>query len=203
MPDPNLQQAIREAYASAPAGVVTLDTIEIRHASFTQPIRVVRNHPDTATWLTLGGSAVQAVLDGMTSDEVDLVGLVARLEDGAPENAGEMVAFIALAFDMELPPVKNTAMPEMMLTMDNVGMEISDALNEAATSETTIEATYRAFLSTDIEGPQNDPPLNLTLSEAEATPMQATARARISNMGNRAFPSKTYTAKSNPGLARG
>lgn len=202
MPDPNLQQAIREAYASAPAGVVTLPTVEIRHPTFTAPIRVVRNHPDTATWLALDETAVQAVLDTLDADTLALVGLVAKLEASAPANAGEMVAFVALAFDFDLPSVKNTAMPEMTLTMDNVGREISDALELATTSETPIEATYRPYLSTDIDGPQLDPALHLTLSEAQATPSRATARARISNMGNRTFPSVVYTAAKFPGLAR-
>ena len=83
MPDPALEQAIREAYASAPADTVILHTLELRHPAFADDdgrptaIRVVRDHVD----------------------------LTARLEAGAPLDAGEAVRFVALAFELELPPV--------------------------------------------------------------------------------------------------
>jgi len=202
MPDPTLSQAIKEAYASAPADTVILHTLEIRHPTFIQPIRVVRNYADTETWLALGGAEVEAVLDAMDAEDRDRVGLVARLEADAPENAGKMVAFVALAFDLELPPVENVPVPEIALTMDNVGREISDALDAAATSQERTEVTYRPYLSTDIEGPQMDPPITLFLSEVEADPLRVTGRARMLDIGNKAFPSITYTAKRFPGLAR-
>lgn len=201
MPDPSLSEALKEAYAVAPSDVILLHTLEIRHPSFTQPIRVVRNYADTKTWLALDNTNVQAVLDTLTVEEQKQVGLVARLEDSAPINGGEMVAFIALAFDLDLPPVENIPVPEITVTLDNVGREISDALDEAAISQDVIEVTYRPYLSTDIEGPQMDPPMTLFLADASATPMQVTGRARLLNIGNKAFPSKTYNLKDFPGLA--
>lgn len=201
MPDETLSEAIKEAYASAPADVVTLHTLEIRHPSFTEPIRVVRNYADTKTWLALDNVNVQAVLDTLTPDEQKNVGLVARLEDSAPENPGEMVAFIALAFNLDLPPVDNIPVPEITVSIDNVGREISDALDEAAISQDKIEVTYRPYISTDIEGPQMDPPITLFLADASADPLQVTGRARLLDVGNRAFPSKSYTFKNFPGLA--
>ena len=202
MPDPALSQAIKEAYAAAPSDVVILHTLELRHPEFTQPIRVVRNFPDQQTWIALGGAAVEAVLDSMDPEARELVGLVARLEDSAPLDAGQLVPFIALAFDLELPPVENVPVPEAVLTIDNVGREITDALEAAATSQDKIEVTYRAYLSTDIEGPQMDPPLTLTLSDARANPLKVTGRVRMLDIGNKAFPSVVYTAKKFPGLAR-
>ena len=45
-----LSQALKEAYASAPANVVIYHTMELRHPAFTAPIRVVRDYaPLTAT----------------------------------------------------------------------------------------------------------------------------------------------------------
>lgn len=202
MPDPALSEAIKEAYAAAPSDTVILHTLEIRHPTFTQPIRVVRNFPNQDTWVNLGGAGVQAVLDAMDAEDRELVGLVARLEADAPEDAGQLVAFIALAFDLDLPPVDNIPVPEITLTMDNVGREITDALDAAATSQDTIEVTYRPYLSTDIEGPQMDPPMTLTLSDVEADPLRVTGRARMLDIGNKAFPSIVYTAKRFPGLAR-
>lgn len=201
MPDPTLSQAIREVYAAAPAGTVTLHTLEIRHPSFAAPIRVVRNYGDTATWTELGGAAAQAVLDAMDPEDRDKVGLIARLEADAPQDAGEMVAFVALAFDFDLPSVENIPLPEIGLTMDNVGREIADALDAAATSEDETTVTYRPFLSTDIEAPHMSPPLTMTLSDVEADPLRVTGKAHVLDVGNRAL-SYLYTTKRFPTLAQ-
>ena len=180
MPDPALEQAIREAYASAPADTVILHTLELRHPAFVDDdgvptaIRVVRDHAD----------------------------LNARLETDAPLDAGQRVRFVALAFDLELPPVDTAPVPEISVTLDNVSREIVRHLDAAATSLERIEVTYRPYLSTDLEGPQMDPPITLTLTEVEVDVFRATGRARMLDIGNRAFPAETYTAKRFPGLTR-
>jgi Domain of unknown function (DUF1833) len=174
MPDPALSQALREAYAAAPADTVILHTLEIWHPTFTEPIRVVRDHAD----------------------------LTARLEAGAPRDAGRMVNFVALAFDLDLPPVDTAPVPEIAVTLDNVGQEIVDALEAAAISQDKIDLIYRPYLSTDLEGPHMDPPITLTLAEVEADTLRVTGRARMLDAGNKSFPSITYTAKRFPGLAR-
>lgn len=184
MPDPTLSQAIREAYASAPAGEIIHHTLEFRHPSFLDDegaptaIRVVRGF----------------------SIRDDMVALTARLEASAPLNAGEMVDWVGIAFDLDLPPVEPIPSPELVLTMDNVGREISDALEAAATSQYKIEVTYRPYLSTDLDGPQMDPPMTLTLTVGKADPLRVTGRARMLNIGNKAFPSIVYTAKNFPRL---
>ncbi len=208
MPDPALEQTIREAYASAPSDTVILHTLELRHPAFVDDdgdptaIRVVRNFADEASWLSLGGAEVQAVLDAMPAQARDLVGLVARLEEDAPKDAGRMVPFIALAFDLELPPVDTAPVPEIAVTLDNVSREIVRHLDAAATSHEIIEVAYRPYLSTDIKGPQMDPPITLTLTEVEVDVFRATGRARMLDIGNKAFPAELYTAKRFPGLTR-
>ena len=180
MPDPALEQAIREAYASAPADTVILHTLELRHPAFVDDdgvptaIRVVRDHAD----------------------------LNARLETDAPLDAGQRVRFVALGFELELPPVDTAPVPEIAVTLDNVSREIVRHLDEAATSLERIEVTYRPYLSTDLEGPQMDPPITLTLTEVEVDVFRATGRARMLDIGNKAFPADLYTATRFPGLTR-
>ena len=174
MPDPSLSQALREAFASAPSDTVILDTLEIWHPSFTEPIRVVRDHAD----------------------------LTARLEAGAPRDGGRKVTFTALAFDVSPPPVDTAPVPEITLSLDNVGQQLADALEAAAISQDVIEVTWRPYLSTDLEGPHMDPPITLTLTEVEADTLRVTGRARMLDIGNKAFPFITYTARRFPGLAR-
>ena len=75
-------------------------------------------------------------------------------------------------------------------------------LNNAAESQDKIEVTYRPYLSTDLEGPQMDPPITLVLTEVEADVFKVTGRARMLDIGNKAFPSITYNSTNYPGLAR-
>ncbi len=208
MPDPALEQAIREAYASAPADTVILHTLELRHPAFVDDdgnasaIRVVRNFADADRWQDLGGAEARAALDALPEETRDQVGLVARLEADAPMDAGRMAVFIALGFELELPPIDTAPVPEIAVTLDNVGREIVRHLDAAATSHEIIEVTYRPYLSTDLEGPQMDPPITLTMTEIEIDVFRATGRARMLDIGNKAFPADLYTAKRFPGLTR-
>jgi hypothetical protein len=180
MPNPALSQAIKEAYASAPSEQIILHTLELRHPAFFDDagnptaIRVVRDHVD----------------------------LLARLEASAPIQASEIVRFIAMGFELDLPPVDTMPVPEISVTLDNVSREIVKHLDAAAESQSVIEVTYRPYLSTDLEGPQMDPPIHLVLTEVEADIFRVSGRARMLDIGNKAFPGVIYSAKSFPGLTR-
>jgi hypothetical protein len=174
MPDPSLSDALKEAYASAPSDVVILHTLEFRHINFTAPIRVV----------------------------LDNQALTARLEASAPLDALAYVSFVAFAFSFKLPDVQNAADPEIIISIDNVTIDIEDALRLAVASPYKIEVTYRPFLTTDLTAPQMDPPLTLTVNNVEADDFRVTARASFGNSANKSFPSEVYSAARFPGLAR-
>ena len=180
MPNPALSEAIQEAYAHAPSDAIILHTLEIRHPDF----RDENGNP----------TAIRVV-----RDQLDLQ---ARLEADAPMDAGTIVNFVAMGFDLDLPAVDTTPVPEIVVTLDNVSREIVRYLDVAAESQSVIEITYRPYLSNDLEGPQMDPPITLILSEVEADVQRVTARARMMDIGNKAFPSRNYTAKEFPGLTR-
>ncbi len=180
MPDASLSEAIREAYASAPSDVVILHTLELRHPDFVDEEGVA--------------TAIRVV-----RDRVDLF---AHLESSAPQHPGQEVRFVAMAFDLNLPAVDSMPVPEVEITLDNVTREVMRHLDAAVQSQQMIEVTYRPYLSNDLSGPQMDPPLTLVLSFVEANPVRITARARMVDIGNKAFPGRTYTAKEFPGLTR-
>lgn len=173
MPDPTLSEAIKEAYASAPSDVVIVHTLEMRHPAFTEPIRVV----------------------------MDFIPIEARLEKSAPLNAEELVTFQPFAFDLVLPEVVDTGVPEMQITIDNVSGEILRHIELAMPEPEKLEVTYRAFLSDDLEaGPQNDPPLHMTITQIEADATAIRAKASIADFVNKKFPGEVYTDKKFPGL---
>lgn len=171
MPDTTLSAAIKEAYASS-TGII-YHTLELRHPSFTAPIRVVRDHSD----------------------------LTALLESTAPANPNSFVTFVAFSFDFSRPEVSPSGVPQMKITMDNVSREIVANIELALASTDLIQATYREYLDNDLlNGPQNDPPIHLDILSISATVFQVTATAGYPNLMNRKFPRLEYSAEQFPGL---
>lgn len=177
MPDIALSEALTEAYASALDTEVVLHTLELRHPSFTQPLRVVNDH-DT---------------------------LNARLESSAPVDAGELVDFSPFSFRFRLPDVQSTGMPELEIEIDNVSAEVVAYMDQAANSTDLIEVTYRPylygnFMFTMNKLPAMDPPIHLVLHDVEADVFAIRARASFGDYGNRQFPGQTYDGQRFPGL---
>lgn len=172
MPDNTLSEALREAYASAPVGLIIYHTLEIRHPSFTQPIRIVR----------------------------DLVDLTATLEPDAPANGGEEVLFVRYAFDFIKPEVNSSGVPQMQITIDNVDRIIGASIEGALGSTDLVEVTYREYISTDLTGPQNDPPITLQVMAVTVDMFRVTATCGFPDLMNRKFPTLEYTSETFPGL---
>lgn len=166
MPDNTLSQALKEAYAAAPADVVVYHTLEIDHPAFNQPIYVVRDWED----------------------------LNAQLETGQP------VTFLRFAFNLVKPEVSATGVPQCTVEIDNVSRDILANVQLAMQSTDMITMTYREYLSTDLSGPQNDPPMTMVLSGISADVFKIRATATFGDLSNRRFPNEEYTAERFPGL---
>lgn len=175
MPDPALSAALKEAYASAPVDDVIHHTLEIWHPAFTAPIRVVR----------------------------DREALNARLEPTADRNPGELVTFVAFAFDVVLPDQTSQGVPQCIIEIDNVSGEILEQINLANTQPEPIVAIYREFLSSEaMNGPETDPPMELSLISVTADVFRIRAVAGFPNLLNKEFPGAFYDLETFPGLAR-
>jgi hypothetical protein len=142
------------------------------HPTFSVPIRVVR----------------------------DLVDLEATLEDTAPRNPSTEVTFTAFAFDVVPPEVQSQAMPTCVIEIDNVGRDLMQQLEAAATSNDLLTIIYRQFLESDKSAPQNDPPLTLTVLAISANVMRIRATCGFNDLLNKRFPNEEYTAERFPGL---
>lgn len=175
MPDPYLSEAIKEAYASAPVDTIIYHTLEIIHSDFTEPIRIVRDFNE----------------------------LTATLEDTAPYNPGEEVTFIPYAFEFQPPEINTQGVVQCQIEIDNVDRVIFSALDTAITSYSILELIYRGYLSDDLTGPQNDPPLRMTITSVSAGVSKITATASFGNFANRKFPNYTYTTENFPYLTNG
>lgn len=173
MPDPNLSEAMKEAYASAPTDEVIYHTLELNHAAFSQPIRVVRDNAD----------------------------LDARLEASAVHNPGELVTFVRFSFDLVKPEVSATGVPQCTIEIDNTSRDILANIELAMTSTDPITVTYREFLSGSLDvGPENDPPMTLEITSIKADVFRIRAVASFMNLSNKRFPGEDYTAERFEGL---
>lgn len=171
---PDLSEALREAYASAPVGLVIHDTLEFWHPAFATPIRVVR----------------------------DVTALDARIEAGAARDAGLLVTFLPYAFEVVPPDVLADTLPQVTIEIDNVGSELLAQIDAAVLAGEPIEVIHRQYLSdTALDGPETVPPLRMTLIQISATPLRIRATAGFSTLMDRKFPRLEYELETFPGLA--
>ncbi|SDV49828.1 DUF1833 family protein [Chitinasiproducens palmae] len=174
-------EAIAEAYASVPETAIVFSTLEILNPAFIDDdgnptsVRVVR----------------------------DYANLSARLEASAPLNPGQVVEFIACAFEITLPGFEDGQMPQLQITIDNVDRVITQRLMQAIGQSSEIRIIYRPYLASDpLNGPEMDPVISMVLTEVEVDAMQITGTASLDDLQNLNFPSKTYTTERFPGLLR-
>ncbi len=171
MPDSTLSQAIKEAYASAPPDPI-YHTLELRHPSFTSPIRVVRDWAD----------------------------LTATLEASAPVDPSASVTFIRFAFDFTKPEISAAGVPQLTIEMDNVDRAIVANIEAALSTTDMVQATYREYISTDLTCPANDPPIHMTIMSITADIFRIKAVAGFPDLMNRKFPTTEYDSETFPGL---
>jgi hypothetical protein len=173
-------EALKEAYASAPPDQIIFDTLELIHPAFVDengnpmPARVVLGYDD----------------------------INATLEADAPMNPGETVLFTAMAFDVKLPGFSEGDVPQLILTLDNVGREIMGPLEQAAADPKVIQVIYRPYLLSDLTEPQMDPPIDMYVSNIDADVFQIQITCTLDDVNNWAFPHALYLPQKFPGLVR-
>ncbi len=167
-----MKEALREAYAVAPADELIIATLEIRHPTFLGEDGL----PDSA-WVT--------------TNEVDIQ---AGIEADAPVRGGETVTFRAMAFRFKLAPIEPTAKTELQLQIDNVSGYLIPQLDRAKTDWRPVLMCFRPYLENDLAEPQMIPPPTYTLSKVKVNHLTAQATARVDMDFGGAFPRRVYTA---------
>jgi hypothetical protein len=124
----------------------------------------------------------------------DFEDLSANLEDGTP------VTFIRFSFNLLKPEVSVVGVPQCTIEIDNVSRDILANIQLAMQSTDLITMTYREYISTDLSGPQNDPPMTMVLSNISADVFKVQATASFGDLNNKRFPNEEYTAERFPGL---
>lgn len=120
-----------------------------------------------------------------------------RLEDDSYQT------FIPVPFEFKLPPSNTQGNQDLSFSLCNIGREMMDQVEAAIQiPETPIACFYRVFLNQADTYPQNDPPLELTISQVNFTLSTMTASARRFDMLNFPFPTVYYELDRFPGLRR-
>lgn len=176
-----LALALAEAYASAVQDTIILYTLEFNHPSFSQPARVAR-------W-----SAAQP------EPEV----FRCKLEDEAPHDAGQVVEFVGLPFDVTMPDKTADDVGEFTFKIQGVGHELDADLEAAALSGGKITAIFRLYIKgEELQGPAEIwPGINIKSPAIDATTGDTTANGSLFDWANRTFGYK-YTPGKYPAAVR-
>lgn len=173
--------AVNEAFASSPVNDTLYDTIELIHPSFTDD----NGNPTT----------IRAI-SGATKK-------MCRMEEGAPENSGQLVEFLPIPFKVTLPGFAPDSIPSIRIDMDNVTRQMSKHVEEGVAFYDPIVMVYRPYLESNrLNGPELNPPYIMELGAITLDTFKASATATLTNIGNRGFPSKKYTPDVFRGLSR-
>lgn len=113
---------------------------------------------------------------------------------------GETVTFEPVGFRFQLPGQNDRGVSELNIAIDNVDRRIGDFINSAQTFDAPILVRYRPYLSTDTSAPQQDPPLELILSDVRVTQFEVTGRATFADIVNLKFLTEYYNRCRFPSL---
>ena len=181
--------AIAEAYARAPADVVILETIEIRHITIVDD----DGNPSALRFINDYG-------DRASDDDPEVRVTSLGLEVGAPLNPGETVTFIACRFDITLAAQEQGAVPVMAVSIDGVASEVSDRLDRAVEVGSPMYLTYRQYLASDKTAPQVVQG-NAKINRITSNLTRVSAQAGYTDMMNATVPGKLCRPNEYPGLA--
>lgn len=151
-----LQKALMESFASAMQDIILLYTLEFNHPTFMEPARVCR-------W-------------SAASPEPER--FQCKLESNAPHNAGEVVEFIGLPFEIVFPDKSDANAGEFQFKVQGVGFELDADLEAAALNGGKITAILRIYIKgQELEGPAEvwrniqikNPSIDATTGDVTAT----------------------------------
>lgn len=169
-PSERRERALREVEARRPAGLQSVTTLELRHPSLPEPVRLVADN---------------APLD-------------ARLEADAPVEAGQVVTFLDLAFQAAPPEQAEGRFPEIELRLDGAAHLIEPHLEAVLEDDTPIELIWREYIREDaLEGPGRVY-RGFELDSTRASDLTVSGRAGVYGLDRRF--GKTYDLEEYPGL---
>lgn len=184
-----MDEALEEAYASAPADEFVLCTLEIQHPAFVDPDG--------------GADSLRAVTNDKRAWDL-------KLEADAPMFAGQTKTFEPCAVEVVPPEQDEASLGQMRLKIDNVPQRYMRHLTAAATMSTPIRVIYREYLlNHDPETgvwtvASTDGPAykigGLTMKAVDATMLVLEGVAGFVDALNQSAPTEVFSREDYPGI---
>lgn len=176
---PTLQEAMEEAYASAPSDLIMLAAMEVWHPAFIAPLRVVN-------WPVVGN---------------ELVEFRCRHEAGAPRDPGGEVSYHGFPFEI-VPPESSHSTEGYFKIKVSLYNDFDKELMEAAMNPGVIRAIFRQYVKgRELEGPVAAWP-DITISSPRRQGADIVADGSILGWMAKPFGG-LYLPSDYPGLAQG
>jgi hypothetical protein len=182
----SMTEALEEAYAAAPAAQIVLSTLEIRHATFAAPVRLLRDYGDL-------------IQEGV-GDLPDVWGKMLTLESDAPVNPNTSVLFQSCMFQFKLPEQQESRLTGLEIVIDNATQILSQHLDNMVTVREPVHVIYREYFADDPTTPQfiiN----NMILTNISSNTFHVKGLAEFADLVNRKFPNKVYRPDEYKGLS--
>ena len=167
-----LSAEMQAAYATAPAEVVIYHTIEINHAEFEAPVRLVANR------------------------ESDLT---ATLEATAPVNPGASVVFSAVPFTFIEPGFGDDGPTPAKVKISNVSGQIAAIMKLTRAGDTAVSIIYRSYKSGSLTAP-GQVIAGLELKEVSIRAGYAEGDIAFPDIETQNFPAVVYDVDNYPAL---
>lgn len=175
-----VEQALAEAYATAPQDIIILDTLEVHHRTFNEPMRVVR-------W-------------PITGEKPDTFHLL--LDREAPVNPGEIVDFLGVPFELKPPDQSSENIGTFEIRIDGIDDLVDEYMENAAIDGGKLTAIYRTYVQgMEAEGPSSVWS-GLELQNPRIEGLAFVIDASVLNWAVRPY-GRLYTALEYPGLVVG
>ena len=128
-----------------------------------------------------------------------LKGITATLEAAA---GGGAQVFEPVPFAFVLPAKDGQGVPELSISIGNIGKEASDYVESVKDTHKPVTLTYRPYLSNDLTAPQLDPPLVLQVKDVQISLFTVDFRASFFDFKNTRFPNQHYARSRFPTLGQ-
>lgn len=116
---------------------------------------------------------------------------------------GRLIDFQSVGFRVELPANDGKGNQDFTIVLSNAGQEMIAPIEAAGLyPERPVVMTYRIYIDQDATMPQNNPPLEMRISDIVVTKSSISIQARRADILNMSFPHELYTVGKYPGLNR-
>ena len=182
--DTNLKQKLIESRAGGMAGVFEINTLSFWYDGLKDT-----DGNDTEIYMYNANMYTNRNDNGIKI-------LTATLENGV------QVDFLNVPFEMTEPDITTNPIPELKITIDNVGMLATDFAEQANDNNKAIRVTHRLYLSDDLTAPATNKPTIFWLGSVQDTDFNMSAVCSFPLFANRQFPKLSYTTAKFPGLSK-